>query len=105
MDIEDLLKQMQADELEDKLVEFAYATPIEYARSRGIAPQKVYYHLRKGHLDWHVCDCGRRVVSVAEADALLFPERTTPEGDEDGSGSAREHDEDEEAGEDACDQA
>jgi hypothetical protein len=70
MGIDDLLKQIQDDEREDRLAIVTLATPIEYARSRGFAPQKVYASLRNGKLSWHECNCGGRRVNIQEADEL-----------------------------------
>jgi hypothetical protein len=61
--IDDAIKAMQDD------VEGATKLPpIQYAKLRGIYPQKVYGALRNGKLVWDTCDCGRRVVVVEEAD-------------------------------------
>lgn len=68
--IDDLWKQIQEDELADKIEITTHATPIEYARSRGMAPQKVYYALRnhKDKLNTEQCKCGRRVLDIELAD-------------------------------------
>jgi hypothetical protein len=71
MNTDELFAQMEEDERADRLEEQTLATPIDYARTRGIRPQQVYYHLRQGHLNWHTCSCGRRVISIQEADKLL----------------------------------
>lgn len=71
MGIDDLLRQMQEDEEADKLETQTHATPIEYARSRGIRPQRIYYYLRNRKLVSSNCQCGRRVIDMAEADELL----------------------------------
>lgn len=70
MGIDDFLKAIQEDEQHDRVATQTKATPIDYARSRGIAPQKVYKSLRLGKLQWHGCECGRRVIDIAEADEL-----------------------------------
>jgi hypothetical protein len=67
---EELLAQLEADERADRLTEQIKATPIDYARTRGIRPQKVYASLRSGKLEWSTCECGRRVIVIAEADEL-----------------------------------
>lgn len=69
--IDDLFKQMEADELSDVIEEFDLATPINYARARGITPQSVYYHIRAGHLTKSHCACGRWVITVSEADEIF----------------------------------
>lgn len=71
MGIDDFLKQVQQDDEEDRLAEQTHATPIEYARSRSIAPQRVYYYLRNKKLASSTCQCGRRVIDMAEADELF----------------------------------
>lgn len=62
--IDDVIRQMQIDEAEGA----TKLSPIEYARLRGIAPQKVYRALRLGKLVWDRCECGRRVVVVSDVD-------------------------------------
>lgn len=42
--------------------------PIQYAKLRGLYPQKVYAAIRAGKVEAKPCDCGRKVVIVAEAD-------------------------------------
>lgn len=71
MGIDDFLKQVQEDELEDRLAEQTKATPIDYAKMRGIRPQRVYYHLRRNSLTSSHCECGRRVIDIQEADGLF----------------------------------
>lgn len=69
--IDDLFKQMEADDLADEIEESGFATPINYARSRSITPQSVYYHIRAGHLTKSHCACGRWVITVSEADEIF----------------------------------
>jgi hypothetical protein len=69
--MDELLAQMEADELEDKLSEQTKATPVEYGRLRGVAPQRVYYYLRTNKLGRQTCDCGRKVIDIDEADRLF----------------------------------
>lgn len=72
--IDDLLAEMAADELADKVAAQQKASPIEYAKSRkDLSPQLVYYHIRQGHLKKEQCVCGRSVIDIAEADELFFP--------------------------------
>lgn len=82
MAIDDFLKQVEDDELEDRLEEQTLATPIEYARSRSMAPQKVYYYIRHRKLETTHCQCGRRVVRIEEAD-ILFGFKKVVESDQD----------------------
>jgi hypothetical protein len=81
MNTDDLFAKMQADEQADRVATQTKASPIDYARSRGIRPQKVYAALRSGQLMWDGCECGRRVVVIAEADKLFA--FTTEEEDDD----------------------
>jgi hypothetical protein len=64
MGIDDFIKQAEADELEDA----TKLPPIQYAKLRGIYPQKVYAAIRSGKLQQKPCDCGRKIVVVEEAD-------------------------------------
>ncbi len=84
MGIDDLLKQMMEDEREDRLELQTLARPIEYARSRGFAPQKVYAALRNHKLDYALCNCGHRCVVIAEADELFGVKKEEPEEADDG---------------------
>lgn len=70
MGIDDLFRQIQEDELADKIELTTHATPIEYARSRGMVPQKVYYALRnhRDKITTEQCNCGRRVLDITLAD-------------------------------------
>jgi hypothetical protein len=71
LSMDDLFKQMEEDEKVDRVNTQTKATPIDYARARGIRPQKVYAALRNGKLVWDSCECGRRVIVIAEADDLF----------------------------------
>jgi len=71
MNTDDLFAQMEADELSDAIEVSDFATPINYARARGITPQSVYYHIRAGHLTKSHCACGRWVITVSEADEIF----------------------------------
>lgn len=73
---------MMDDEREDRLEQQILARPIEYARSRGLTPQKVYAALRNHKLDYTICNCGHRCVNIQEAD-VLFDVRKEVEEDED----------------------
>lgn len=70
---EELFAQMEADEREDRLEHQLKASPIEYARSRAIRPQQVYYWIRSGKLRKEQCICGRTVIDIKSADAILQP--------------------------------
>lgn len=86
MGIDDLWKQIEEDERADKIESTSHATPIEYAKSRGMAPQKVYYALRnhKDKLSTELCQCGRRVLDITLADIYFGINQTTEQEDEDG---------------------
>jgi hypothetical protein len=62
--IDDFIAQAEADELADAIK----LPPIQYAKLRGIYPQKVYSAIRAGKLEQRNCDCGRKIVVVEEAD-------------------------------------
>lgn len=67
-----MFEQMRQDEENDRIEATNKATPIDYAKSRqGISPQIVYYHVRRGNLKMHKCDCGRNVIDVKEADEFF----------------------------------
>jgi hypothetical protein len=65
--IDDVIARMEADEL----VGATKATPIGYARMRGMRPQMMYYYMRIGQIKWERCDCGRKVVDVEDTDAFF----------------------------------
>jgi hypothetical protein len=64
MGIDDFIREAEEDERAD-----ATKLPvIEYAKLRGLYPQKVYTAIRNRKLEQHWCDCGRKVVWIEEAD-------------------------------------
>ena len=64
--IDDAIKAMEDDsEGATKL------PPIQYAKLRGMYPQKVYAAIRKGKLPLVFCDCGRKVVVIDDADRFF----------------------------------
>jgi hypothetical protein len=75
--VDDLRKQIEEDEAQDKL-ELAADGLIgmsvrEYARARGLVPQNVYYYIRKGDITQMPCPCcGRKIINVKEADAVFL---------------------------------
>lgn len=76
--IDETLRQIEADELAD-MHELAAEgiikmTPREYAKSKGLQPQLVYYYIRQGDIKTESCQCGRNVIDVASANAF-FAER------------------------------
>lgn len=77
MGIDDLIRQMQADEEADRIELQTKATPIEYARLHGMAPQRVYYFLRNHstrngvQLAAEQCVCGRKVIDMKLADTFF----------------------------------
>lgn len=89
--IDDLFRQMQEDELSDKVETTTHATPIEYARARGMAPQKVYYALRnhRDKLNTEQCKCGRRVLDITLADNYFGFTEETEDASEDEEDNTR----------------
>ena len=83
MGIDDFLKQIQEDEQEDRIRQQTKATPIDYARSRSITPQKVYASLRNHKLAKHQCECGRKVIDIQEADELYGFKKEVEDADPD----------------------
>lgn len=83
---DELIEQMQLDEREDAPL----ITPVDYGKLRGIAPQLVYYRIRKwkrnpdapGGLRTYLCPCGRSCIKKEEADKIFVP---SPNGDTIGS--------------------
>lgn len=64
MGIDDFIREAEEDERAD-----ATKLPvIEYAKLRGLYPQKVYAAIRARKLVQHWCECGRKVVLIEEAD-------------------------------------
>ena len=43
-------------------------SPKEYAESRDMSPQLVYYHIRQEHIVKEMCVCGRSVIDIDMAD-------------------------------------
>lgn len=83
MGIDDFLKQVEEDEQHDRVAAQTLASPIDYARSRDIAPQKVYKSLRDKRLEWTHCGCGRKVIVIAEADELYGFKEEADDEDQD----------------------
>jgi hypothetical protein len=79
--IDDLIRQIQEDENADKVETTTHATPIEYARARGMAPQTVYYALRNhgDQLQTEDCKCGRRVLDISKADEYFKSKQKKPD--------------------------
>ena len=67
MNLDEVAAQMALDELSDS----GWMTPINYAKMRKLYPQRVYRAIREDKLGHKRCDCGRVVVSVADADVLF----------------------------------
>jgi hypothetical protein len=68
---DELMTRVAEDELRDRAETSELMSPIDYAKLRGIKPQKVYYYLRTGKLEEQYCNCGRKCVNVVETDALF----------------------------------
>ena len=75
MNPEEFEAMVKADEAADKeeLVQTGQLkmSPIEFARSRGLQPQLVYYYIRQGHVKTEECICGRVVIDIESATAYL----------------------------------
>lgn len=67
MNLDELQKQIELDEIADG----EYATPIQFAKTKGIAPQRIYYLIRSGKLASERCKCGRLVVAIRAAEEAL----------------------------------
>lgn len=79
--LDDLIEQMKRDDLEGA----TKLPPIQYAKLRGMYPQKVYSALRNRKLEATTCECGRKVIIVADADRLFGvqgTEQAVPEEEE-----------------------
>jgi hypothetical protein len=71
MNTDDLFRQMEADEIADRLDAVGKASPREYAQMHGMVPQRIYYFIRSGKIDLEKCVCGRSVIDVKETDAFF----------------------------------
>lgn len=69
-DASELERMIREDELYDAEA-IGRMTPIDYAKSRNIRAQRVYKAIRHKKLNDSRCQCGRRIIDVAEADALF----------------------------------
>jgi hypothetical protein len=67
VNIDEAIEQMELEDLEGATV----MPPIDYAKLRGLRPQKVYKAIRDGRLENRRCECGRKVVDVDTADKLF----------------------------------
>lgn len=67
MNIDEVLRDMESFENEGP----AYLSPCSYAKIRPVSGPQVYQWIRTGQLGSKYCDCGRKVINVAEADELL----------------------------------
>jgi hypothetical protein len=64
-------EELERKDLEDQAKEVGKLSPAEYAKLRGIRPQLVYWHIRRGNIKKEWCVCGRRVIDVRLADEAL----------------------------------
>jgi hypothetical protein len=71
MNTDELLAAMEEDERADRVSLQTLASPVDYAKTHGIRPQMVYYYIRTGKLKTRTCECGRRVIVIAEADQIF----------------------------------
>ena len=77
---DELRRLIEEDELKDQ-VEAAVAgevsgeltkmTPRDYAKTRKMTPQLVYYYIRSGKLTQEKCICGRWVIDIKAAEELF----------------------------------
>jgi hypothetical protein len=86
--IDEVIARMQADDLEDQI----YATPVQYSKIRPVASPQVYGYIRRNRLPTYTCQCGRNVIKIEEADALLrslgkLPPKLGDEDNEDPEGA------------------
>lgn len=63
---DDLIEQMKADEV----VGATKMSPRDWAKTKSIAPQLVYYYIKAGHIKKETCQCGRSVIDVEDAEAF-----------------------------------
>lgn len=68
---DELMRQMELDELEDRAETITKLSPREYGKMRGIAPQLVYYHMRNGKIKKEQCICGKTVIDIDAADQFF----------------------------------
>lgn len=69
LNTDQLIERMQADELEDD--DSPLITPVNYSKIRPFSSQQIFYHIRAKHLVVEVCQCGRRCINKAKADAYF----------------------------------
>jgi hypothetical protein len=68
LNTDQLIERFQLDEL----AEAPLITPVNYGKLyANMTPQKVYYHVRRGHLETVRCPCGRMCVYKDAADKLF----------------------------------
>ena len=75
---DELLAMMEEDERNDAEL----LSPIEYARARGIYPQRVYKVIRQGKLTPEYCNCGRKCIRVTDADEVFGFKKEAEDEDE-----------------------
>ena len=76
--IDELLELIKKDEAEDQATLQTKMPINDYARARGIAPQRVHYHIRAKHLKKEQCVCGRYVIDISAADQVFGFNQTHP---------------------------
>lgn len=76
--IDDVIAQMMKDEYEDA----EQLKPIQYAKLRGLYPQRVYKAIRDRKLEVISCLCGSKVINVDAADKVfkVGKHRAGPQG-------------------------
>ena len=68
---EEIARMEAEDALDAVKAGLSKMTVVEWARANSIQPQLVYYHVRTGKIKQEVCVCGRKVIDIASADAVL----------------------------------
>jgi hypothetical protein len=69
--IDEFLELVKKDEAVDQATVQTKMPINDYARARGIAPQRVHYHIRAKHLKKEQCICGRYVIDILAADQVF----------------------------------
>lgn len=54
--------------------------PAEYARKRNLAPQLLYYYIKRDVLKVEKCECGCKVIDIEDADAALIKKGVIKDG-------------------------
>lgn len=66
---------LELDDIREQAELVGALTPIEFARLNSMAPQQIYKWIREGHIKTFHCQCGRKVVNVEDAQAVVNSRR------------------------------